>query len=162
FSNNVNLKALNDGRILFVDSRNYSGQNPSSLGQLFVANTNGSIQQLGNAGFTSFSNLRSFTLSADETSLYFINNQNLTNESVNNSYQAFRWDLSTGSISKLSNFHYTQNDAPDSGVFSGDGRILYGNESGYITGNYGYRLCDLSATASSIAIAAGSDGSALI
>ncbi len=148
------IRAFNDGRVLIVDTRNYSGQNPTGARQLFFGSLNGgSVQQYSNYALsTSFTSL---TVSADESSLFFMSQDNITGENPSGANQAYRIDLANGVTSQLSNWNAVENETPTAGVFSGDGRVIWGNVAGQYTSNYGYRVIDLSTNQSLIDISTG-------
>lgn len=147
------FQAMNDGRVLFIDNRNYSGQNPGSNSQIFIGSLSGApVKQFGNFTSTSYGG---FSLSADESSLSFFSQSNFVGSNPNSQYQAFRIDLANGITTQLTNFVDTANVTPADGVFSGDGRILYGTVFGSNTSNTGYRLIDISAASSLIDISTG-------
>ncbi|MBN8549480.1 MAG: hypothetical protein J0M12_09210, partial [Deltaproteobacteria bacterium] len=105
----ASMKATNDGRVYFVDSRDYTGQNGAGNIQLFSASLSGSIAQIGNMNLTA---AMTFSLSADESNISFLSARNLIGENPTLAFQAYRIDLGNGTLKQLTNFVTTANVTP--------------------------------------------------
>ncbi|MBN8548647.1 MAG: PD40 domain-containing protein [Deltaproteobacteria bacterium] len=148
----ASMKATNDGRVYFIDSRNHTGQNGAGNVQIFSGSLSGSIAQIGNMNLTAG---MTFSLSADESNISFLSARNLIGENPTLSYQAYRIDLGNGTLTQLTNFVNTANVTPDQAVFSGDGRVMYGSIAGNFTSQYGYSVIDIAAGTSAVDISTG-------